>query len=258
MNITQQSGDYLYQPGGTTYSCGARALPGYEIRHITLMRPLPLARGLEAIAAYLQAAQRPPQALCGLQLRCPSPYSFEGFAAFNDTYCALLQKHDMLHGSSPFTGQNPIARTNVFPLAEPLTEQTIHAFSYTAPLTEASGRPSFVASGAGELVQSALSQSAVVRRGETSNEAMMEKAACVMEIMQSRLDALEVSWDHVTTVNIYTVHNITPFLKSAILNRMGNAARLGVHWHLSRPPIDDIEFEMDLRGVATESYEELR
>ena len=60
-----------------------------------------------------------------------------------------------------------------------------------------------------------------------------------------------------TAVDIYTVHNITPFLQSAILDRMGVAARLGVHWHLSRPPVDDIEFEMDLRGVAKESFEEL-
>ena len=28
------------------------------------------------------------------------------------------------------------------------------------------------------------------------------------------------------------------------------AARLGVRWYYSRPPVKDIEFEMDLRGVV--------
>ncbi len=257
MTINNLSGDYLIQPGGATYSSGVRALSGHEIHHVTLMRPLPLAPGIEAIAAFLASAKRQPQALCGLELRCPAPYTFEGFAAFNDQYCSLLRKHNMLPDNSQLKGENPVARTNVFPLAESLTEQTIHAFSYTRPCAEASDRPSFVVSGAGELRQSALHQSAIVRRGETSGDAMRDKAACVMDIMQSRLDALGVNWSQVTAVDIYTVHSITPFLQSAILDRMGVAARLGVHWHLSRPPVDDIEFEMDLRGVAKESFEEL-
>jgi predicted dehydrogenase len=38
----------------------------------------------------------------------------------------------------------------------------------------------------------------------------------------------------------------------AILSRMRAAAIHGVHWHFSRPPIEEIEFEMDLRGTSTE------
>ncbi|MHB8887823.1 MAG: 2-amino-5-chloromuconate deaminase CnbZ [Acidobacteriaceae bacterium] len=253
MNIDNPAGSYFFQPGGTPYSSGVRAMPGYELTHITLMHPLPLAEGVAAIAAHLAAAKRPAQALCGLELRCPAPYSFAGFAAFNDQYRSLLQQHGMLPD-----GPNPVARTNIMPVAEALTEQTIHAFSYTIPCTHREGRPSFVISGAGELVEAALNTSAIVRPGETSADAMEEKASLVMGVMQSRLDALGVNWSHVTVVNIYTIHDIAPFLQRAILKRMGAAARLGVHWNLSRPPVTDIEFEMDMRGVADERYEDIR
>jgi hypothetical protein len=30
------------------------------------------------------------------------------------------------------------------------------------------------------------------------------------------------------------------------------ASRLGVHWFYSRPPVREIEFEMDMRGVDQE------
>ncbi len=255
--IEHASGNYAIQRGGATYSCGVRALQGYEIHHITLTRPLPLAAALEAIATHLASSGRPPQALCGLELRCPAPYSFEGFAAFNEQYCQLLRKHHMLSDAQDLNHQNPIARTNVFPLAESLTEQTVYAFSYTRPITGTSAQPSFVISGAGELRESALDKAAIVRRGETSADAMEEKAACVMDIMESRLNALGVHWSDVTAANIYTAHDITPFLKTVILDRMGSAGRLGVHWHLSRPPVASIEFEMDMRGVRRESYEAL-
>ncbi len=258
MTIENAAGNYLFQPGGTPYSSGVRALPGHAIRHITLMRPLPLARGIAAIAKHLTAANRPPLSLCGLELRCPAPYSFAGFAAFNKEYRGLLLQHQMLSEEPHFQGQNPIARTNISPLAEPLTEQTIHAFSYTIPAAKPTTSASFVVSGAGELVEAALNTSAIVRPGETSDAAMEEKAALVMSVMQSRLDALKVDWSQVTVVNIYTRHNITPFLQRAILQQMGAAARMGVHWHLSQPPVTDIEFEMDMRGLAEEFYEELR
>jgi hypothetical protein len=33
---------------------------------------------------------------------------------------------------------------------------------------------------------------------------------------------------------------------------MGPAAVHGVHWYLSRPPIEGLEYEMDMRGVRRE------
>lgn len=257
MIIENLPGNYVFQPGGTPYSSGVRAMPDYELKHVTLMRPLPLAQALTAIAAYLDSRMRSPQSLCGLELRCPAPYSFSGFAAFNELYCSQLRSRDMLPEVGRFNGQNPVARTNVSSVVESQAEQTVHAFSYTVPTERSSDQPSFVISGAGELVEAELNGSAIVRAGETSDDAMEEKADLVMSAMQSRLSALDAHWSDVTVVNIYTPHNIMPFLQRAILVRMGKAARLGIHWHLSRPPVTDIEFEMDMRGVHDEQYEEL-
>jgi hypothetical protein len=37
-----------------------------------------------------------------------------------------------------------------------------------------------------------------------------------------------------------------------ILEPLGPAAIHGAHWYASRPPIEGLEFEMDLRGVFSE------
>ena len=56
------------------------------------------------------------------------------------------------------------------------------------------------------------------------------------------------SWLDVTAADIYTVHNIFPFLRKEILERMGTASRHGLTRHYASPPIVSIEYEMDLRG----------
>ena len=73
-----------------------------------------------------------------------------------------------------------------------------------------------------------------------------------MDLMESRLRGLGLAWSLVSRANVYTAHSITELLPAIILSRMGAAAIHGVHWHFSRPPIEEIEFEMDLRGTSTE------
>ena len=252
MKIDYLPGNYIYLPGGAPYSSGVRAMPGYELMHMTLMRPLPLTEGIAAVVQYLAEIGRPPQALCGIELRCPQPYTFAGFAAFNEEYRALLQRYNMLSD-----GPNPIARTNIAPVTDIPRQQVIHALTYTIPAAYRASRASFVISGAGELMEASLDAAAIVRPGEISEDALREKASLVMDVMQSRLDDLELDWSQVTCINIYTVHNLTAFLRHTILDRMGGASRFGVHWYLSRPPVEDIEFEMDLRGLIHERYEDI-
>ena len=60
-------------------------------------------------------------------------------------------------------------------------------------------------------------------------------------------------WDDVTVTNVYTVHDVNALLAAEILPRIGPAARHGVTWHYTRPPIVSIEYEMDLRGCSRES-----
>jgi hypothetical protein len=49
---------------------------------------------------------------------------------------------------------------------------------------------------------------------------------------------------------VYTVHDIHAVLGKEILPRTGNGA--GLTWHYCRPPIEELEYEMDVRGVAAE------
>jgi hypothetical protein len=81
---------------------------------------------------------------------------------------------------------------------------------------------------------------------------MAEKAAHVMATQAARLAALGGTWAQVTAVDIYTACPIHRFLASGVLERVGPAAIHGVTWHLSRPPIQELEYEMDMRGVRQE------
>ncbi|MBI5761234.1 MAG: hypothetical protein HZA46_22210 [Planctomycetales bacterium] len=73
-----------------------------------------------------------------------------------------------------------------------------------------------------------------------------------MDLMENRLRGLGVDWPQVSHVNVYTAHSLTPLLSEVILSRIGPASIHGVNWHYSRPPIKEIEYEMDVRGTRTE------
>jgi len=77
----------------------------------------------------------------------------------------------------------------------------------------------------------------------------------VLDTMQRRLEALGGSWPQVNAVQVYTVHNIHPFLRDEIVRRTGNGG--GLTWHYCRPPIEELEYEMDVRSVAMERVIEL-
>jgi hypothetical protein len=72
----------------------------------------------------------------------------------------------------------------------------------------------------------------------------------VMGEMERRLAALGADWSKTTASQLYTVHDPHPFLADAIIKR--GAARGGLTWHYCRPPVVDIEFEMDCRAVMSE------
>ena len=172
--------------------------------------------------------------------------SFTGFNDFNGRYVDLLKSWDILDG-----GLNPVARTNVAPESDPPTEPSLYSFAHT--VLAPPGPVSFVVAGAGELPEGSLDPHAVVRRGETSREALADKARYVLALMAGRLRGLGAKWKDVTATNIYTVHDMSALLTAEILPRIGRAADHGVCWHYSRPPIVSIEYEMDLRGCAREA-----
>ena len=244
--LANPQGNYHFLSGIDPYSCGAVADPGHEVVHATLQAPLPWRDGFERIDAHLAAAGRRREALCGIQLRSPAPFTMAGFIEFNRGYIDLLRSWGLYMGDL-----NPIARTNVAPEGFPPDVVSLQAFSYTAPA--APDAPlTFVVAGAGELRAAALDSDTIVRRGESGPDAMRHKARHVVAIMAERLAGLGAAWDQVTTVDVYTVHLLEGLLTDAVLPTVGVAARRGLCWVPSRPPIREIEFEMDLRGIRTE------
>jgi hypothetical protein len=239
------NGGYRFLPGISAFSSGVVAAPGWEIVHATLGSPVPWREGFARIERHLREQGRPRAALCGIELRSPVPFTFEGFAGFNDGYRALLDEWGLL-----VNGDNPIPRTNVAPVTAAPTEPVLYAFDYTIAGTTPA--PTFVVAGAGEMGDRARGAEGIVRHGETSPDAMREKARFVMDIMRARMRALGAEWPRVTTIDVYTAQPIHGFLVEEILRPAGPAAVHGVRWFPSRPPIQGLEFEVDMRGVLRE------
>lgn len=237
-------GSYRFLPGIRAFSSGVVVTPGWEIVHATLGSPLPWRDGFARIDRHLRDAGRPRTALCGIELRSPEPFTFDGFAAFNEGYREILGEWKILIGDD-----NPIPRTNVAPVVAPPSAPSLYAFSYTVAGTTPA--PTFVVAGAGEMRDRAQGRDGIVRSGETSADAMREKAAFVMSIMQARMAALGAAWDRVTAIDVYTAEPIHG-LRDEILRPAGAAAIHGLRWFPSRPPIQGLEFEVDLRGVGRE------
>lgn len=245
MLISNVRGGYAFLKGIAPYSCGVAALEDFEIVHARLFPALPLEAGLRAARAHVERMGRPVQALCGLELRSPRPFTFPGFAAFNASYIETLEGWDIF-----VDHMNPVARTNVAPASAPPSTPSVYGFSYTTP---SPGAPrTFVVAGAGELPEGSLDASDVVRHGETSIDAVREKAGFVLGLMEARLRGLGARWEDATAVDIYTVHDVHALMKDTILSRVGVAALGGLTWHYTRPPVETIEYEMDLRGCRRE------
>jgi hypothetical protein len=112
-------------------------------------------------------------------------------------------------------------------------------------------RPSFQVAGSGEVPEGKENyRDHIVRRGDHSPHGLREKARFVLGEMERRLHALGASWAQVTATQLYTVHDVYPFLAEEIVRR--GAAAGGLTWHFARPPVVELDYEMDARGVARE------
>lgn len=244
--VDHPAGDYRFLPGISPYSCGVVAKPGFEIVQVTLAQPLAYLEGFKRITHFLSLHGRERAALCAVSLRSPKPYTFAGFAEFNALYAAVLK-----HWGLFVDGVNPVARTNVAPVVAAPIEPVLYGFSFTRPCG-AELPVTFVVAGAGELPEGKLARADIVSLGDVSPAGLATKARFVMDLMETRLHGLGADWPAVSEVNIYTAHPLKQILPDLVLKRIGPTAIHGAHWHYSRPPIEEIEYEMDIRGVRTE------
>jgi hypothetical protein len=248
MNFTP--GDYRFLPSVFQYSGGVAALPGYEIKRVRFRTPVPVVDGFDFIEQSIGAAGRPVTALCACELRSPAPFTDDGFLAFNENYVARLQKWGLFDGNV-----NPVARSNVCPAINPPTVPSFYAFSFTIEATQA--MPTFVVAGSGEVAEGLSGSYAerAVRRGETTPDAIRDKARFVLGEMERRLSLLGFGWPDTTIVQIYTVHDLHPLLPDEIVRR--GAARCGATWHYARPPLLGLEYEMDCAGIRLDTVTDL-
>jgi hypothetical protein len=238
------AGGYRFIPGGFQFSGGVAAATGYEIKRFRFRSPVPLMDGFARIEKTIMGAGRPLTAFCACELRSPGQFTEQGFRAFNESYVVTLRKWGVFDGKV-----NPVARSNVCPEIEPPAEPSLHAFSFTMPTAAAA--PSFVISGAAEAREGDASyRERIVRFGETGDDAMREKVRFVMDQITARLALFGSCWRDATAAQVYTIRDIHPFMVDEIVRR--GAARAGLTWHYTRPPVRDLEFEVDCRSVRVE------
>ncbi|MBX9827126.1 MAG: hypothetical protein K2Y27_19305 [Xanthobacteraceae bacterium] len=239
-----KSGGYRFVEGVFQYSAGVAAEPGHRIVRVQFRAPEPLEAGFRRIEQIITAAGRPLTAFCACELRSPAPFTEEGFTAFNKVYVGTLERWNIYDGKS-----NPVARSNVCPAIDPPPAPSFHAFSYTE--AAAGAEPSFVIAGSGEAPEGRGNyRDHIVRLGDVSPAGMAEKARFVLAEMERRMGVLGFGWKDTTATQLYTIHDIHPFLEAEIVRR--GAARSGLTWHYNRPPVVDLEYEMDCRGVSVE------
>ncbi|MEI8189003.1 MAG: hypothetical protein WCI75_04710 [candidate division NC10 bacterium] len=243
--IAYPAGGYRYLKGMFQYAAGVAAEPGFEIERARFLRSVSLEEGFRAIAAHLAGIGRPLAAFCACELRSPAPFTEEGFLAFNRLYVGTLERWGIFRDEA-----NPVARSNVCPEINPPVTPSFHAFAYTVP-ARAGTRESFLVAGSGEAPEGKGNyRDHIVRRGDTSPAGLREKARWVLGEMERRMQALGVGWADVTATQLYTVHDVFPILADEIVRR--GAAAGGLTWHFARPPVVDIDYEMDVRGLARE------
>jgi hypothetical protein len=244
--ITQDfsAGNYRFIPAVFQYSSGAAADPGFEIERVRFDRMLPLAEGFEQIAKYIGAAGRPLTSFCACELRSPAAFTEDGFRAFNQHYVKTLAEWCLFDGTT-----NPVARSNVCPEIDPPSEPSFYAFSFTRP---SKGKtPTFVIAGGAETRGGSGSYpERIVRYRDASPEGLKEKVQRTVNEMENRLETFGFGWKDTTAAQAYSIRDFHHVLADELVRH--GALRSGLTWHFARPPVVDLEYEMDCRRVMRE------
>jgi hypothetical protein len=215
------------------------------IERAVFAETIPLAEGFEEVRRYLDRAGRPLEALCGFDLRLPTARTLEAFLAFNGEYLAQLDDWGLLRN-----GSSPLARTNVAPVSGAPSRPAVLAVSYT--VDSRSTGETFVVSGAAEVPDNAAGPQDVVRLGETTADALVEKLRFVVGAVADRMGALGAQWDNTVAVHLYTAHDVAFSLVREVLSERGIVPVQGISWHDAAPPVDILELEVDVRRYGRE------
>lgn len=239
------AGGYRFIDGSLAYSLGVAALPGFRLERVRFRSPVPLDEAFRRMADIIAGARRPASALAACELRSPVQFTEAGFRTFNERYLTIVRDF----GFPGIAETNPISRTNVCPSDQVLSEACVYAFSYT--VEDPGSRPSFVLAGAVDLMTGDGDlRDLIVALDKVDPAGIRKKASHALGELERRMSLLGFDWSMTTGNGLYCVHDISEALTGEIAVR--GAAPAGITWHLCRPPISGLEFEMDVRSVSVE------
>jgi hypothetical protein len=242
--IDFKAGDFsfLVAPGGP-FSAGVRANKGFALHRARFARPVPMMDGFARIQQHLSKLGRPVTALAACELRSPKPMTVQEFQAFNREYLKTLHEWGCREGEI-----NAPARSNIAPITEAPSGSSFFAFTYTVAESSASG--DFLISGLPEIKAGATGSDRTFGGRDVSLKGLAAKARYVMDGLRSRVEALGCDWNAITASQVYTVHDFRPVLEELFAEL--TISQIGVAWYPGWPPVNDMEFEADVRRVRTE------
>jgi hypothetical protein len=229
----QSPGGFRFLPVDGPFSAGVAAQPGYEIVRVLAPTYTELNDGFRLVERVLQESNRPLAALCAMELRIPRPLNSVEWQEFNAGYIAQHERWGLR-----VNGRMHAARTNVAPEFDPPATSSLHAFCFTVESDES--RTTFVISGAPEPA------------GTTGGLAAYW--AAIVETIHERMRSLGVAWADATEVQFYGTRADHDVFESPELSHFNELVRPGLRWFFSRPPIDSLRLEIDVRGLARESW----
>ena len=240
-------GGYRFITHAFQYSGGVAAEPGFRIERARFASPPKLADGFDAIEAHLSRLGRPPTAFCACELRSPAQFTEAGFVAFNRHYVAAAG--DV--GHLPRRGQpggaleclprdRPAGRAGVLRLqlhgAERATATRPRALSAPAAARRARAAPATPSASSG----SATSRPTACARRRASSSARWSGA-------WRRSASAGPTSPRRRSIRSSTSTRFSPTRSSAAARRAA-----GLTWHYARPPVQGLDYEMDVRGLARE------
>jgi hypothetical protein len=240
-----EAGAFEFLEGGFPYSAGVIATQGSRLVRVRFAYGPEVNEGFERIARHLKEVGRPLTSLCAVELRSPRQFSFAGFHEFNVDYVKVLTAWGLVR-----EGLNPVARSNVCPVFDAPRSPVFHAFTYTVPESVSAQGRDYVVAGSGEWPEGEAFPRAIVARDDLSLEGLSKKVQFVMKTMKGRCAGLGGTWGRLTAAQIYTTHDFHSLVETHFAS--AGLTRLGLSWHLCKPPIIGLEFEMDVRSVLSE------
>jgi hypothetical protein len=224
---------FRFLPADGPFSSGVAAEKGFQIVRARAPHHTPLTKGFELIERVIRGESRPINALCALELRVPKPFNRAEWKEFNDGYIAQWDRW-----KATVDGRIPGARTNVAPEFDPPRGPCLHAFCYTVPGQTRS--TDFVISGAPEP--------------DGTPGGLAAYWAAIVKELEARMSALGVGWSDATETQLYATLVDHELFASQDLPHFAEIVRPGMRWFFSRPPIDTLNIEVDVRRLSRETW----